>query len=296
MGFLDTDQHSEQHGEHDNAYNKNSHSGLFNFEGGSGTLAIFLIASVTAIPVAVCLWRWVKRDRIRLRAQYPVAYARYKSERKEIRELIFNHKDGTQAFRAQSRDIRDECTIEWACAGALEHKPDKPCDPAFWEGPNKEAKANREGGKSKSLRSPKAARPVAPRPVPYARPDRPPTRNVATQVGGNNNWAERGAKLGCLVKELTELVIVAKTPKAGGRATQAGAGATTWTGSPGRRGALPPWLARSASTSSVPPRSVTGTEGHWFQVLRLKSSYKAVHIGQSLAKEDFARLFFAYAE
>ena len=29
------------------------------------------------------------------------------------------------------------------------------CDPAFWEGPNKEAKANREGGQSKPLRSPR---------------------------------------------------------------------------------------------------------------------------------------------
>ena len=37
-----------------------------------------------------------------------------------------------------------------------------------------------------------------------------------------------------------------------------------------RHAVLPPRLARLASTSSGPPRSATGTEGDWFQVLRLK--------------------------
>ena len=71
MGFFDTDKHSEQHQEHDNAYNRNNHSGLFNFEGGSGTLAILLIAALTAIPVFICMWRWVKRDCIK--TQGPVS-------------------------------------------------------------------------------------------------------------------------------------------------------------------------------------------------------------------------------
>ena len=228
MGFLDTDQHSEQHGEHDNAYNKNLHSGLFNYEGGSGTLAILLIAALTAIPVAVCLWRWVKRDRIRLRAQYPVAYARYKSERKEIRELSFNPREGNEAFRSRTRDIPDECSIEWGTAGALEYKPepkvDQPHEPAFWEGPSKEASANREGGATQHGRSPKTPRPTPPRPAPYSRAAKPVTRNVVTQVGSGVASANREAELGTLVKELWELVVVVREPRQGGGRRSIGRG------------------------------------------------------------------------
>ena len=216
MGFFfDSDSHSEDHKEHDNEYRVNKHSGLFNFEGGAGTLAILLIAALTAIPVFICMWRWVKRDRIRLRAQYPVAYARYKTERQEVRELSFNPREGNQAFRAQNRDVRDECSIEWGTTGALEFKPDLPSSPAYWEGPNKEgkpskeARANQEGG-----RAPKVSRPVAPRPAPYTRPVKPATRSVDTQVGGRPVDKDSCDELGNLVKELRELVIVSQVHKA----------------------------------------------------------------------------------
>ena len=208
MGFFfDSDSHSEDHQEHDNSYKVNRHSGLFNFEGGSGTLAILLIAALTAIPVFICMWRWVKRDRIRLRAQYPVAYARYKSERKEVRELAFPNGDGNQAFRTRNRDVRDECTIEWGTTGALEFKPDLPSSPAYWEGPNKEGKPskedrdNREGG-----RAPKVSRSAAPRTAPYTRPVKPSTRSVDTQAGDRVASDE----LGSLVKELRELVVISQ--------------------------------------------------------------------------------------
>ena len=132
-----------------------------------------------------------------------MAYARYKSERKEVRELAFSHSEGNQAFRTRNRDVRDECTIEWGTTGALEYKPDTPSNPAYWEGPNKEGKpskedrANREGG-----RGPKISRAVAQRTTPYTRPVKPSTRSVDTQVGNKATTDE----LGSLVQELRELV------------------------------------------------------------------------------------------
>ena len=240
------------------------------------------------------MWRWVKRDRIRLRAQYPVAYARYKTERQEVHELSFNPREGNQAFRAQNRDVRDECSIEWGTTGALEFKPDLPSNPAYWEGPNKEgkpskeARANQEGGCA-----PKVSHAVAPE-----------TSSVhqACQTShserGHAGWGQARSPRHRAVPSLAVDAV-------------ASAGATTWQGSRRRSGTvrnaalsggaasshtgrsrhvdLPPRLARSASTTSGPPRSVTGTEGDWFQILKLKNGYKAVHVGHCLEHCDHGR-------
>ena len=143
-----------------------------------------------------------------------MAYARYKTERKEVRELAFPNGEGNQAFRARNRDVRDECTIEWGTAGALEFKPDLPSNPAYWEGPNKEGKpskedrANREGG-----RAPKVSRSAAPRTAPYTRPVKPSTRSVDTQVGDRAVDRVASDELGSLVKELRELVVISQVHK-----------------------------------------------------------------------------------
>ena len=148
MGFFDTDNHQEAHQEHDNAYDTNSNNGLVNLEGGSATLAILLVAALAGIPIGVCLWRWVKKDRIRLRAQYPNAYAAYKAERKEdVRELAWGGSWGSGSSKKH-----DTSGIEWGCSGALEYQPSAPAHPKHWEGPNKERGPVRESKEARANR------------------------------------------------------------------------------------------------------------------------------------------------
>ena len=74
----------------------------------------------------------------------------------------------------------------------------------------------------------------------------------------------------------------------GRNAAPLGGAASSLTGR-SRRVDLPPRLARSASTTSGPQRSVTGTDGDWFQILKLKNGYKAVHVGHCLQRCDHGR-------
>ena len=54
----------------------------------------------------------------------------------------------------------------------------------------------------------------------------------------------------------------------------------------GRAGAPLPPRFESRTSALRPSRSPTGTDGDWFQVLRLKSGYRAVHIGPYMPMSD----------
>ena len=119
----------------------------------------------------------------------------------------------------------------------------------------------------------------------------PPPRSTGLPVQGNS----RGRAVPCPTGGAAPSAGGTTWPGSSRRSTSVsnarpGGGLVSWpTGKSRRSACLPPRLARLPSTTSEPPKSATGTEGDWFQVLKLKNGYKAVHIGHCLNKCSHGR-------
>ena len=100
--------------------------------------------------------------------------------------------------------------IRMKTTGALEYKPDRLLGGTQQRGQGKPWRRSPQVS-----RSPKTPHSTPSHPAPYTRPAKPQTRNVVTQVSDGIDRADREAKLGCLVKELRELVVVGKAPRQG---------------------------------------------------------------------------------